>query len=148
MKYSEVPKYLHNSELYLSLKDNLNEDFDIESEIPPETEEIVKIEDYILLFKIYNRWGLLPSAEFNNYQKENKYEVIKFLINNDDKYDQAKIILNNILNPKYIFKLGRDFFSIIYDNNVILRICSSNLKENIKEPIKYTLENISIKKVL
>lgn len=43
MKYSEIPKYLHNSELYLSFKDNLDknkEDFEIDlnNEIPPRTE--------------------------------------------------------------------------------------------------------------
>ncbi len=50
--FSQVPKYLHNFELYLSLKED--NDFEITNELPPET--VNTIDDYILLFSIYNRW--------------------------------------------------------------------------------------------
>ncbi len=52
--FSQVPEYLHDSKLYLSLieniDENINEDFeiDVNGDIPPNTENVDNITSYII----------------------------------------------------------------------------------------------------
>lgn len=100
--FSQVPEYLHDSELYLSFSDNSDNqeiEIDVNGEIPPETEDINNIHDYILMFSVYDRWVKYLSKSYFKFEDQNKIEIIKFLALKSDSHINAKMMLERIIAP-------------------------------------------------
>lgn len=97
---SDIPEYLKRSDLYKNmLQENLDQiHLELENKIPQE-EKCDNLDEYIQLFKVYNFWCCNPGKSFTEYQERNKIDVLKFLISVIDKYDFAKLLINEIYLP-------------------------------------------------
>lgn len=108
IKYSQVPDYLLNTELYESF-DNVTEDFDIDvgNEYPPENDLVTDFEKFKLMFFVYNRWGPTNGYEtsFKIFMGNNKKKVLRFFYQNEDKFDYAKILWDDVLKSKLTFNI-------------------------------------------
>lgn len=61
IKYTEVPNYLYNSELYLSFNiENANFNIDVGENFPPENPYVGNIEKFKTMFYVYDRWNIYP----------------------------------------------------------------------------------------
>lgn len=115
MYYSQIPSYLHDSDLYLSFGD-VNDDFNIDvgDEYPPENNIVTDFEKFKLMFLVYNRWISTSGYNENSFKifiENNKTDVLRFLYQNEDKYDQAKILLNSIIKSKFNFEIGLQIYT-------------------------------------
>lgn len=99
--FSKVPEYLCDSELYVSLRKESDDDFeiDVNGEIPPSTEDVNNINDYILMFSVYDRWVKYPSESYFKFEEQNKIDIIKFLSLKSDSHINAKMMLERIIEP-------------------------------------------------
>src|SRR5581483_2427220 len=96
----DIPEYLKRSDLYMNIvQENLDQmHLELENEIPQE-ENCDTFDKYVILFKTYNFWCCSPGKSFIEYQERNKVKVLKFLISVIDKYDFAKLLINDIYQP-------------------------------------------------
>ena len=99
IKFSEIPNYLHNTELYMSFIENeTDEDFEIEVDVvPPEDPEVNDIEKFKIMFYVYDRWGENYDNSFLNFMDNNKLEVLVFLKGIENQFISAKMLLEKLL---------------------------------------------------
>lgn len=102
MLFTLIPEYLHDSELYISLKENWDGiDFDVpvRDYIPPENEIADSIEKYILLFHVYDRLGKYPSNSYLEFENNNKLNIIMYMTKLVDSHTQSKMLIERLLEP-------------------------------------------------
>lgn len=123
IKYSDIPNWLHNSELYLFYKNNIDNEYDdflieIDEYYPPSTDEINNLSDFIKLFYIYDRWGLEYNINFWEYIYKNPNNVLEFLYSIKNQYTQAKLLLDDFFKSKLKFRISiYKTYDVDYNNN-------------------------------
>ena len=146
--FSEVPEYLHNSDHYRNIEENLNDDENPEIDVgeypPPNDPYVDNFVKFCDMFFVYDRFvGAEYDESFLNFMNGNRRRVKYFLNSIKNEYIQAKILLLEIKDEIiYYFLVLRGILKTILiknnDDSVKIKLNltkeeSSEIKINLTE---------------
>uniref|UniRef100_A0A6C0AD43 Uncharacterized protein n=1 Tax=viral metagenome TaxID=1070528 RepID=A0A6C0AD43_9ZZZZ len=133
INFSDIPKWLRNSEFYMSLEADDDSTIEIPEDAYKKTNHIKNIKDFEKVYKICKFWIMDYPESFYKWALDNKKHALKFFYSEfDDKNDEINYLIDDLT---YSEKLVYKIITYRHENYILILKFSENFIINY--PINY-----------